>query len=88
MTIQFSDNDRPNVYLVFKSFSLCYKKNMFPCVVHHWPVYAYVQFFYSAQSYQIGGQKEENLPVPHRLDQLMRPSQTQYCLDSTNQYKA
>lgn len=60
---------------------------MLTCVVHHWPVYGYVQFLYSAQSYQIvfiGGQKEENLPGPHRLDQLMRPSQTQYCLGSTN----
>lgn len=28
--------------------------------------------------------KRENLPGPHRLDQLMRPSQTQYCLGSTN----
>lgn len=46
-----------------------------------------MQFLYAAQSYQIvfiGGQKEENLPGPHRLDQLMRPSQTQYCLGSTN----
>lgn len=28
--------------------------------------------------------KEEGLLGPHRLDQLMRPSQTQYCLGSTN----
>lgn len=61
---------------------------MLTCEVHHWPVYAYVQLIYSAQFYQIGGQKEENLPGTHRLDQLMHPSQTQYCLGSTNKYKA
>lgn len=47
-----------------------------------------ILILYPAQPYQIGGQKEENLPGTHRLDQLMRPSQTQYCLGSTNKYKA